>query len=482
MTTLATDLVLPVLATYDGLLYWGTDTPGPITEGDAQVADEHERSSGGSGEPRNSTAERANGVGLARTAARCPWRRRRGRVAPGPVRRYSHVPSRRPTVNRPSRQTTGLLLTIALVGALAACNAIVGIEDVHFVEGVDATGYPDSGKPKRDATSDATTQPSKDATKQDTRPGHDSTASSKDAGVDRTASWTIVTLVDGGYLGGSNSPCGIATDGTYVYWTDFAHDAVMKVSQKGGVPVTVIKNATGVCAIALYGKDIFYGAADTPADAGFAVWKVAGGQGGSTPISSELDENIQHMATDGMNVYWTSPALVQMVPTDGGDAVTIAVGSNPMGIAAYGGYYYWTDFGDGGNGSVDRVYLGFSTVAAIATGQAGPLGIATDSTNLYWVDEGSGHVMRLPLHSSALDGSTLATLAVDDGGPYAVAVDDSSVYWTDDVNDASILRVGLDGGPVTTIAEHQNRPILAATGTTVYWATSDGRIMKATHE
>jgi hypothetical protein len=51
---------------------------------------------------------------------------------------------------------------------------------------------------------------------------------------------------------------------------------------------------------------------------------------------------------------------------------------------------------------------------------------AMDSTNVYWIEPGSGSAKRVPL-----GGGTVVTLASGLNSPWGIAVDSTNVYWTE---------------------------------------------------
>jgi hypothetical protein len=109
------------------------------------------------------------------------------------------------------------------------------------------------------------------------------------------------------------------------------------------------------------------------------------------------------MAIDSTSVYWTS--------------------------IAYFGNNWVTD--ESPPGAVMKVPIGGGTPITLASEQTYPVGIATDGTNVYWINNGVdlsgsqlGTVMRMPV-----DGGVATTLASGEMSPYAIAVDSTSVYW-----------------------------------------------------
>jgi hypothetical protein len=101
-------------------------------------------------------------------------------------------------------------------------------------------------------------------------------------------------------------------------------------------------------------------------------------------------------------------------------------------------------------------------------GQFVPFGVAVDATSVYWTNVTGGTVMKV-----GLDGGSPTTLAENQGGPHNIVIDATNVYWAN--QDGTLMTVGLDGGTPAMLA---SGPVAQYTGiavdaTSVYW-TVDG--------
>jgi sugar lactone lactonase YvrE len=134
---------------------------------------------------------------------------------------------------------------------------------------------------------------------------------------------------------------------------------------------------------------------------------------------------------DGTSVYWTTynGGTVMRVPIGGGTATTLASGQNvPAGIGVGPGAAFWVNQGVppayATGGSVGQAPLDGGTASTLAPAND-PGGIAVDSANVYWTNNNSGTVMKIPV-----GGGTAVTVAANQSGPLGVAVDATSVFWT----------------------------------------------------
>jgi hypothetical protein len=120
---------------------------------------------------------------------------------------------------------------------------------------------------------------------------------------------------------------------------------------------------------------------------------------------------ITDLAIDAAAVYFTEQGLssyggqVISVPLAGGAPTTLASGqAGPNGIAVDATSIYWVN-GDEDiavfpvTGSVVKMPLGGGTPITLASGQANPVAIAVDATSIYylteWVNYGTSGVMKL---------------------------------------------------------------------------------------
>lgn len=177
------------------------------------------------------------------------------------------------------------------------------------------------------------------------------------------------------------------------------------------------------------------------------------------------------MAVDANNVYWLNglDGTLDKVAITGGTPTAIVpsgihdfggLGGNP--VATDGTYvYYWNPNSAPGTSTLNKVSVNGGTVTPLATA-SGAMGIAVDSTNVYFATPGT--VNKVPIA-----GGTAATQLATGQNVYSVAVDSTSVYFTEH-DGGYVSKVLISGGPVTHLASGLNSPEnLVVDGTNVYW-------------
>jgi len=247
-------------------------------------------------------------------------------------------------------------------------------------------------------------------------------------------------------VSGQSNPYGVTTDGTNVYWTNFccagcsdggtpgATCDVLQVDQGlllgvSSAPVTLATKQSFPAGISVNDTTVYwasYGGSNTGGVTATAI----GGSGNTTP--SVVGGEITDVAACGASLYWAnlSAAAVGQIPSP---SVAFS-SSDPFAIACDATDFFWLNAGSASSG----VYAVTGTSLAVLPGGGWspganggyPVGaIATDDTNVYWVDTLGGNVMRA---SKALGAPTV--LASHQAMPWSIALYTLSgattiVYW-----------------------------------------------------
>ncbi|HEX4512470.1 MAG TPA: hypothetical protein VGH87_00730 [Polyangiaceae bacterium] len=224
-------------------------------------------------------------------------------------------------------------------------------------------------------------------------------------------------------IASAQSPTSLATDGTWVVWTNRTGE-VMRVSTAGGAAERIAL-ADAPTNVAIASGDVFFTAKD-------GVWK------NDTLVAPA--EGAWSVAANASRVFWTTNTIAGPVMTC------------PLG--------------------------GACTPAQLAGGDAS-FAIAIDETNVYWSDWNA--IWTCPIGGCTSEPTPLAAVA----GHVALAVDASRIYWAmSDVILACDKHACIE--PVI-VATHQtsapeNAIALASDGAHLYWLAAtalvrDGEII-----
>jgi hypothetical protein len=163
------------------------------------------------------------------------------------------------------------------------------------------------------------------------------------------------------------------------------------VSLRDGA-VRVVRGFSTTRAVAL-SKDRFYWTAEA------AVYTTSlGAMDSGAPIVSGGQPF--DLAINSTSIFWTNPqsALsrgpgVWKAALTGADPVQLATSAKPAGIAVDERAVFFTD--NQMAGGVFRVSVDGGGMTQIAADQNGPLSIALDATAVYWINSGSGEIMKV---------------------------------------------------------------------------------------
>ena len=193
---------------------------------------------------------------------------------------------------------------------------------------------------------------------------------------------------------------------------------------------------------------------------------------------------------DNTHLYVGNGVSVLSLPIEGGAASIIYSNATPCcipGLTLAGTNLFWIDpngdpdataifRGPTAGNSITKIYSGFATGQPIVDG----IGITTDGTKLYTVDDVQGQV-----HSLNFDGSNLIQIGARYGGFFdlehrnSIAHDGGNLFIADDGSKTSsgipaeVLRIAKSGGPFTSL--YSGTPLrhpsgIAVAGTNVYVA------------
>ena len=197
------------------------------------------------------------------------------------------------------------------------------------------------------------------------------------------------------------------------------------------------------------------------------------------------------MVPSGDSLLLGQPALpftLTRVLLDGGSNITLAaLARGPVGIAADSTTLYWTSYDSGASeGAISRIPIDGGTAETLATTGSFPTAIAVDTTRVYWIQQpadptqlGPLQVMTSPLVGGVpieLARSSPATFDYDNPiKVYGIVLDDAGVYWTNTV-DHTVEVVPTDGGPSRVVGTSDDglRSSLAVSANHVFFVDSGG--------
>ncbi len=193
--------------------------------------------------------------------------------------------------------------------------------------------------------------------------------------------------------------------------------------------------------------------------------------GGCQPVAIATGQGAVGGLTLGPDhVYFTSVTgnLVARVPKDGGVVEPYAASPDvkfALRIAVDDASVYWTN-SELGSSKVLRCPISGTcgTPSEIAV-PSEALGLALDSTYVYWADRNGGRIAR-----RAKAGGPEALVATPSNLPFGVAVEGADVFWITDFP-GQVERREADGGTVTLGAAGQSGRVVAANAQNVYWGS-----------
>jgi hypothetical protein len=245
------------------------------------------------------------------------------------------------------------------------------------------------------------------------------------------AGGTTATLAHGSPTAGA-----LVSDGSNLYWTDFAH--IVTVPVNGGGATTLLSSGNPHC-IAVDDSDIYW------TDGAHGVLKMPKMGGAPVTIAGPPASVPYAIAVDDTNVYWAAGAIMAVSKT-GGTPLTLLGSSggsvNPgcrslalLGSTLVGVYTPSSEAGSMSSEIVSVPIGGAATATPLVETNA-PAQVVGTSTDVFW--EGFG--TALEIEETAVDGgaSTTLTTPAAQSVPDMTVASDGTLYWTTNTQVQSI--------------------------------------------
>jgi hypothetical protein len=280
-----------------------------------------------------------------------------------------------------------------------------------------------------------------------------------------------------------NNISDIAVDATNVYWTTSNGTAVLQVPVDGGTVTTLASLGQPVGELVAASGNVYFDAdgavLSIPAGGGTIVTLVSAGA-----YSFAVDASNVY-TFEGTSLVQTplagGPAitLAAGVPQGGeiavGTAAVYWASQCSSSLHADAGAEAGADGGSGGGGPaspcVMQVPIGGGLVTTLVTGVNGVANLVAYGANVYWEYVGLPNMVNGQVLSVPVGGGSVTTLATATGNQTVVglAVDSTGVYFGTSMAEET---VPLTGGTPTTIAALGNVGVLAIDATSLYWGSA----------
>jgi hypothetical protein len=202
---------------------------------------------------------------------------------------------------------------------------------------------------------------------------------------------------------------------------------------------------------------------------------MTGADGGGVPAVGDFS----CLAIDSQNIYVATGLIaanggqIYKVPLSGGMPTTIVpMQARPHGIASDGTNLFWTNFGTGGTtGAIMKSGVDGSNATPIVPTQAAPFDLSLDATHVFWTNRGDGTAWQANKDGTnpVRLGMGLGTL----GGVNYITNGGGVVYFGDRTSGTVYsAKVGMTATPFVTMITGGGPVGFAVDGTTLFWSDS----------
>jgi hypothetical protein len=301
---------------------------------------------------------------------------------------------------------------------------------------------------------------------------------------------------------GQGTPWDLVVDATSLYWTNYtAAGAVMKMGLSAGAPVALSSNRSYPTKMVSDGQSLYWLEHGSSFQGQIASVPIGGGGTTSVVTAASAGTSTFGLAIRGSTLFFTEGRsggsgtqnnFAFSVPTsgggadggvpDGGTAATqlTCCDANPYAALAVDAahVYFFTE--NQLQEAPNDAPIAMPTTLVTVSGSWSQVSMVMDGTTLYWLNA-DGSIGTYALSATA--SSSLAS-SIPKANTYrsSLVVSSGYVYWTDGKSPGAVRKVSVTGGPVKTLASHQDTPAgIAVDGQYVYWVDSNasGTVMRA---
>lgn len=182
------------------------------------------------------------------------------------------------------------------------------------------------------------------------------------------------------FITGASEPCGVALDGSYIYWASRGSNSIGRAKLDGSESTNTFVNGVDTpCGIAVDSAFIYW-ASMKEGNIGRAL--IENGVKGPPLVEGEKS-GLCGVAVNKEHIFWGGYRdVIGRANLDGSEPnLAFIQGVNrPCSVAVDGSHVYWTEEGSGGGGQIGRASLdGTAVNRGLVTGLRFPCGIAADS-------------------------------------------------------------------------------------------------------
>jgi virginiamycin B lyase len=263
------------------------------------------------------------------------------------------------------------------------------------------------------------------------------------------------TSVNHSFITGADGPCGVAVNGTHVFWSNSGLGTGPNVGTIGranldgtGANQSLVSAPDNPCGVAVDGGHVYWADGD----------RVSLGRAnlnGSAPQPDFISPvPACGVAVDGSHIYWGNAGSDSIgranLDGTGVDTTFISGGDNPCGVAVDGSHIYWANSGPTFDGTtIGRANLnGTGVNQSFITGAHGPCGVAVDGARIYWANFATDAIGRAKLDGTGAN----QTFISGANAPCGVALD-SGFAKTTPILTTRASRAIVVGGVVRDTAK-----------------------------